>query len=444
MTTIISGEEWRQVAPLGADARSTDARDADVVAAARERIPSLRTAALRLRLVDRGGRPIPGLDLRLTQERHAFVFGCSAGGSLDARRGPAQIERDRLFTELFNGTHAKCYWDEKWHQPIETRQGHRELGTFLAELDWGCAHGLTVRGHPLVWTVPKAIPAWMRRYPYERQLAFLEHHVRSLIQAAAGRIKLWDLVNEMLWEPSLRNLPTRDWPHLESVDEMLTYIEPAMRWAREEDPTAAYVLNDYGLECTYNPLKGVTAAQQRSRFLDLVAALRERGAAPDAIGTQAHVGKWFPMSLVHQVFDDLARAGVPVQVSEFWAALKDHPAAEGRASEQIAEDRRRYVTDYYTVAFGHPAVDHISYWGGADFFDRDGWIPSPLYRDLHRLIRREWWTDLALQSDADGWIEARAFHGDHRLRWNDRFGNPHTRPLRIDPGRSQEGILVLD
>lgn len=444
MTTIITGEEWRQVSAPGSDARTPEEADTAAVTAARSRIAELRTAAVRLRLVDRSGRPIPGQSLRLTQERHAFVFGCSSGGTFAADRTPAQIERDRLFTELFNGTHAKCYWDEKWHQPIETRQGQRELGTFLAELDWGCAHGLTVRGHPLVWTVPKAIPTWVRRYPYERQLAFLEHHVRSLIQAAGGRIKVWDLVNEMLWEPSLRNLSSRDWPHLETTEEMLTYIEPATRWAREEDPTAVYVLNDYGLECTYTPLKGVTAAGQRRRFLDLVAALRERGAAPNAIGTQAHVGRWFPMALVQQVFDELAGAGLPVQVSEFWAALKDHPAPEGLAADRIAEDRLRYVRDYYTIAFGHPAVDHLSYWGGSDFFEREGWVPSPLYRALHDLIRKEWWTDLTLSADSEGWIEARAFHGDYRLVWQDRLGNPHTRALRIEPGRSQEGTLVLD
>jgi len=442
MTTIL-GEEWRTVHDLDRAHLKALRPDAEVLTAARANIECIRKGEVRLRLVDAAGNPLRGYSVRLSQHRHAFVFGCSSGGTFAENSDPARRERNRLFVELFNGTHAKCYWDEKWHHPIETRQGLRDTAQFTAEIDWGVANGLVVRGHPLVWTVPKAIPQWMRRYSYEQQLGFLEHHVRSLIQAAAGRIKLWDLVNEMLWEPSLRNLASRDWPHLETTAEMLTYIEPAMRWARAEDPTARYVLNDYGLERTYTPLKNVTAPDQRQRYVELVTAMRERGVAPDAIGTQGHVGKWFPLDLAHQVFDDLARAGVPVQVSEFWASPNDHPQPEGKSPEEIAADMVRYVCDYYTVAFAHPAVDHLSYWGGKEFFDRDGWVPSALYRGLQRLIRQEWWTNVELISDADGFITTRAFYGDYYLHWHDAQNNPHVRTISVEVGRNHEGTLIL-
>ena len=443
MTTVIPGEEWRNVHDLDRHYLKHLRPEAEVLAEARANIERLRKATVALRLVDARGAPLRGLTVRLVQQRHEFVFGCSSGGVLRDDVEPSRRERNRLFTDLFNGTHAKCYWDEKWHNPIETRQGCRDTAQFTAEIDWGVANGLIVRGHPLVWTVPKAIPQWMRKYSYPQQMAFLEHHVRSLIQAAAGRIKLWDLVNEMLWEPSLRNVASRDWPHIETTDEMLSYIEPAMRWAREEDPTARYVLNDYGLERTYTPMKGVNAPQQRQRLVELIAALRSRGAAPDAIGTQGHVGKWFHMDLVHQVFNDLARSGVPVQVSEFWAGLDDCPEPEGKTPQQILEERVRYVCDYYTVAFGHPSVDHLSYWGGKEFFERDGWMPSALYLGLHQLIRKDWWTDVSLTSDAHGVLHARAFYGDYHLMWNDAHGTPHIREVRLECGRSHDGTLTL-
>ena len=140
---------------------------------------------------------------------------------------------------------------------------------------------------------------------------------RSLIAATRGRVKLWDLVNEALWELSLRNLPQRD--HTESLDNMLEYIAPAVHWAQDADPDGHYVVNDYGLEVDFTELKGVTAVQQRRRFVELAEALIERGAAPSALGTQAHVGKWFPMSAVQNTFDELSQPGLPLQVSEFWA-----------------------------------------------------------------------------------------------------------------------------
>lgn len=441
--TIIEGEEWRTVHDLDREHLKSLRPDAEVLAQARAGIERHRKGDVRLRLLGADGRPRPGLRVRLAQQKHAFVFGCSAGGTFAEEVGnPARRARNQHFLRLFNGTHAKCYWDEKWHQPIEAHQGRRELGLFLAEIDWAVANHLVVRGHPLVWTVPKAIPQWVRKYPYEQQLRFMEHNCRSLIQAAGGRVKLWDLVNEMLWEPSLRNLATRDWPHIESTEEMLTYIEPAVRWAREEDPDAAYVLNDYGLERTYTQLKGVNAPQQRRRFVELVRALRDRGCAPDAIGTQGHVGKWFPMDLAWKTFDELAEAGVPLQISEFWAGEKDHPKPEGLSPEQIMADQVRYVRDYYTIAFGHPAVDHLSYWG-APFFARDGWVTNALYDGLYQLIRREWWTDVELVADRDGVIATRAFHGDHVLRWSDARGNPFHRDLRLQQGVALAGDLVL-
>ncbi|MDA3961362.1 MAG: endo-1,4-beta-xylanase [Planctomycetota bacterium] len=284
------------------------------------------------------------------------------------------------------------------------------------------AKGLTVRGHPLVWTVPKALPAWLQKYPYEKQLAFLEHHVRSLIAATGGRVQLWDMVNEMLWEPSLRHVPERDWPHVETADELLTTIEPALHWAREEAPDARLVLNDYGLEVDF--CQGVTAAEQRRRYVELITEMQRRGCAPDAVGTQAHVGKWFPMAAVQQTFDQLASTGLPLEISEFWAKPGAHPCPEGRDAAQREADLIRYCEQFYTLAFGHPAVEHLTYWGGEEFFQRDGYEPSPLYEALDELINQRWRTRARITADEAGRVRMRGFHGRYALRWADRHGNP--------------------
>ncbi len=441
---LIRGEEWRRIHDLDRAEYASLPSDDEVLAEARDGIERHRKSDLALRLVDATGQPLRGRSVRIVQTRHHMVFGNCAGSTFArVAANPAEAARAEHFLALFNGTHAKCYWDEKWHQPIETHQGQRELREFLAEVDWGCAYGLAVRGHPLVWTVEKAVPKWMRKYSYEQQLRFLEHHVRSLIASTGRRIRTWDLVNEMLWEPSLRHLPQRDWPHLEAIDEMVNYIEPATRWAREEDPDACYCLNDYGLESTFTEMKGVTAAQQRRRMVELIQALRAQGAAPDAVGTQAHAGKWFPMAVVTRTFADLAKAGVPIHVTEFWAEPHNHPSPEGRSPEQLEADKAAYIAAYYTVAFGTPQVEQINYWGHDTFFARGGWTTTPSYAALYDLIRRQWWTDVEAASDNDGLLRMRVFHGDHVVRWTAADGTPHSRPLRVEPGRSQEGMLVL-
>ena len=255
-------------------------------------------------------------------------------------------------------------------------------------------------------------------------------------------MQVWDLVNEPLWEASLRTLPQRDWPQIESTEEMLTYIAPAVQWAREEAPDAILAINDYGLEVTTTKLKAVTAPQQRQRFVALMRALAERGLAVDALGTQGHVGKWYRMDIVQQCLDELAEAGLPVQVSEFWASPEQCPEPEGRAPEEIAAASDRYVADYYTVVFGHPRTTQLSYWGDHRFFDRGGYVPGPRYAVLHDLIRKQWWTDVEVTTDGDGVLATRAFHGEHRLRWSDASG-AHSLPLDVVPGRTCTATITL-
>ena len=165
--------------------------------------------------------------------------------------------------------------------------------------------------------------------------------------------------------------------------------------------------------------------------------------APGAVGTQAHIGKWFPMAVVARTFADMTKAGVPIHVTEFWAELRDHPNPEGRAPEQLEEDRAAYIADYYTVAFGTPGVDQICYWGDDAFFSRGGWTTTRSYAALRDLLRSQWWTDTEATSDATGLLRARVFHGDYVLRWTGADGTPQSRPLRVEPGRSQEETLTL-
>ena len=432
--TVNEGEEWAAEHDFGL--REDPAEREQVLEQARSGIEHHRKSPLTLRLLGPDGAALPGRALELEQTGHAFDFGCSAASTVAAEADPAIKARNQLFCKLFNCTTAKCYWDEKWHQPIEHVQGQRVTSTFLAEVDWARANGLRVRGHPLVWTVDKAIPAWVKRYDYERQLRLVEENCRSLIGAAGGRVQLWDLVNEALWEPSLRHLAERDWPHIETTEEMLTYIEPALGWARDEDPDARYVINDYGLEVNNTTMKGVTAAKQRQRFVELAQALVERGCAPDALGTQAHVGKWFPMSAVQQSLDDLASTGLPVQVTEYWAHFKSCPGIDELSEADQREEQARYVRDFYTVVFGHPATDHLTFWGGKEFFDRKGYVPSRLYRALDELINGAWRSQGQYQTDQDGVVSDRVFQGDYRLRWRDRHGRQHSRDLQVAPGAS--------
>lgn len=426
--SLIHGEEWREATDVEKEDIEGIRSHEEVMAEAEARILRERRRKLKLRCLDEKGRPLTREKIHVRQKDHEFIFGCSAASTLNGvRQNPPEAARSQHFLELFNGSHAKCYWDEAWHQPIEKEQGRRRVEHFLEELEWGNAHGLAMRGHPLVWTVDKAIPQWMRRYPIEKQLQFLEHHVRSMAALGRGKVHTWDLCNEMLWEPSLLHLSQRHWPHIESTQEMVDTIAPAMAWAQEEDPSALYCINDYGLECSIGWLKGsnhhwITAAQQRERMVALSKALDEAGAGVDAVGTQAHTGRWFPMGLLERSLADLAKTGKAIHITEFWAHDNGHPSPKGKSPEQVELDRAKYVEDFYTLAFSTPEVTQISFWGNADLFPQDGWKTSPTYRALFERIRKTWWTDTQGQTDGDGTLEIDLFHGPHELIWHNANG----------------------
>ncbi|MFH5885425.1 endo-1,4-beta-xylanase [Halalkalibaculum sp. DA3122] len=438
---VPAGEEWRSVPEDSASYLSEQASQNNILQEAADGIAHHRKSPAALRVRDDQGNVLRGLELDITQQESLFEWGLSFIEDIEDRHKPASDRKMRHVRELFNFTTAKCYWDERWHQPIEKEEGNRIYHVFRDEILYGRANGLQIKGHPLVWTVRKAIPGWLDNYEHPKRLEILESHVRSLVRQGKGLVASWDLVNEMLWEPTFRNYLQRDWPHIEPVDEIADYIAQALQWVRDEDPEPALVINDYGLQVA--PHEDITAKGQRERYVALAELLKERGSAPDAIGTQAHVGGWYTPEVFRESLDHLAEAGLPIQVTEFWAHLEDLPELRTMSESEQTDALIRYITDCYTIAFGHPAVSHFSYWGGGrHFFDENG-APTRVYNALYDLVANRWTTELSLQTDEEGFITFRGFHGDYTGRFRDKRGNRHEFRFSVLPGRDNRFELEI-
>ncbi len=459
-----SGEEWKQLdaAGIGYDAR---AHEQDLEAA-RARIRTIRCSDVELLLADREGRPIPNLKVAVEQTRSAFLWGDQLWG-LDTllRHGFGRSDRvrhfTRRFTECLNSANCLSYWTEAPRNDGPKHmefQGEDRLDGMQAQVDWALANGLTPKGHPVFWSIPKAYPEWLKRYPIETQWKFIEVRVRNLVARFRGKVKVWDVVNEPMWEAAPKHLPERHWPHLESLDDICEYVIPVLRWVREEDPAACCVINDYGME-TDSPGREirhkdgrlVTAKMQRDRFVALFRRLADEGAGPDALGMQAHTGGWITPAEQNAILDDFARAGVPLHYTEFWAST-DHLVNAGIAPDTAARLKAEYVANVLTVAFAHEAVEAFFFWGEisrAMGFRNDhnsaglptsSHEPEPVYWRVQQLLRSEWMTRESLHSDADGRVRFRGFHGDYLLRYRISQDMPAAVPFTVSPalrGRQQ-------
>ena len=433
MNTPPSGEEWRAFdAP--SDLLPRTSADDDALRAARVGIEAHRKTDVSLLVLRANGAPLANADLLLEQTRHAFPFGDQLWG-LDAmaRHGEWDTDRARAwrrrFAEVFNAATNLCYWTERPRNDAsktEDVQGEPRLDAFARTVDWTLASGLLAKGHPLFWSIPKCIPEWAKRYDFDTFWKFAEVRVRSLVARFRGRIRLWDAVNEALWEAAPWNLPRRQWPHIESVPDMVRYISPVLRWCREEDPDATFLLNDYGTEDDSAYPAGsdgsaVTAASQRARYIALARALADAGTPPDALGLQSHTGRWASPSSQRALYDEFAAAGLRVHITEFWADLRLLRESGRYAESDLEAARAQHILDFLTVAFGHPAVDAFFFWGflgAAIRWDArySGHEPLPLWDAVRHLLHEEWHTRLALRTDATGRVSFRGFKGDYVLR----------------------------
>lgn len=446
MSAPAKGEEWKDM-----DAALPDfdpGAQREKLAEAEERIERHRKQDVAFRLMDRDGRAVCGEEIQIELIRHHFQFGDQLW-PLDAQyRNQLHHHQwtrswEHLFTGIFNAANNLCYWTERPANDAsktEARQGEPRIENFAQTVDWTLANGMTAKGHPLFWSIPKCLPDWVKRYDLDTFWKFAEVRVRNLVSRFKGRVTVWDAVNEALWEAAPEHLHERDWPHVESTGVMADMIEKVLTWCREEDPDATFLINDYGLIAPDRPKtnqKGqtVTAGRQRERYLELVDELSRRGSAPDAIGLQGHTG-WVPLDTLDACLDQMGSPGVPLHITEFWAksdTLVKNGVDPARALELAAEYNRQYLT----VAFANPHVHAFYFWGfmggAVDFSPDGGYKLLPAYEAVRRRIHEDWWVRETTHSDAEGEFALRLFPGEYAIRRRQPNGQWNGARVSIQP-----------
>ncbi|MFA0746979.1 endo-1,4-beta-xylanase [Fervidibacter sp.] len=402
------------------------AQEEQVLSGAKERIEQHRKGEVTLVIQAPNGKPLPNAELTLTQMRHEFLFGCNIfrwGRIPDPKR--EELYRER-FAAIFNYATLPFYW-----RGYEWERGKPNHGYTERVVAWCQEHSIVCKGHPLVWDHPASSPEWLPD-DFDEIERLSKQRVRDIVQRFAGRIDIWDVVNEPTHlEPSSPNkTKMAAWgTHIGAV----AYTALHLKVAREANPKATLLVNDYRTDDAYlRILQQLKDEQGRWLF--------------DVVGIQSHMhgGVW-SASRTWQVCERFAQLGLPLHFTE--TTIVSGPRIDrkrwGETTPEGEERQAEATARFYTLLFSHPAVQAITWW---DFSDDGAWMgapagwlrkdmsPKPVYERMLGLIKGEWWTKASGRTDSKGEWRTRAFYGDYELTIRTPDGRVSKQKLSVRRG----------
>ena len=222
---------------------------------------------------------------------------------------------------------------------------------------------LALRGHAAFWY--RNLPKWI-----EPQLAgadprpLLLRRTHDCVRQFRGRITEWDVLNEVI-EPK-DGLPggLRRAPFGRAVDPGL--FADCFHTAHAADPAAVLFYNDYAIE-TDTP----AAEAKRRAVLDLLVAMKKRGAPVGGLGIQSHlmIGQPFDEGRFAAFLREVAALGLVIRLTELDVNDKFSRGTPARRDAVAADEVRRFLD----VALHEPAPRGVLVWGVRP---RDSWLQT--------------------------------------------------------------------
>lgn len=423
-----------------------DETELEVVEAADIRAATHRQREVRLITGD------PSAEVAIVQVEHGFRFGVPLD-SREFENGDGRLEFygdiARKHTTLLVAETSLKWRNTERESDVLTY----DLADF--ELAWAESLGFDVKAHVLLWgnapplSSGSGTPDWLReRFP-DKNLsdeekgalrALIRERIQTVVSRYGGRIDVWEVTNEML-------NPLTSW----FIDRLgPEIVEEAFQWAREADPGAELVYNEW-ISDIFTGLGGPDAVAVRDRVMELTTA----GVQIDALGQQGHFAPGLVNVGIDQGLDQrtrvddyadaletLAETGLPIHITEVTFAAPDDPEERAAQAEAIMR-----------IWWGHPQVEEVIFWNFWNPLGPRSRLDLGLYsedRSLTRhgeailsLLNDRWRTRLTTQLDDDGTVTFTGTIGKYVAQWITPDGPVHVQ-FDVPRGEGRLTIVAVD
>ncbi len=234
-----------------------------------------------------------------------------------------------------------------------------------------------VHGHTLVWH--DQVPDWVYEIAPEDRLALMRDHIERTMSRHAGRVAVWDVVNE----PFVDDGAFRH--HVWAPDGRGDYIADAFRTARAVDPSAELILNDFHVS---------TPGPKPDAIHEFVRAALADGVPIDGVGMQFHVNVSADaedFDAMRRTFQRFADLGLSIWITEMdvMTDWQKDPIAEAEAQAIVYENVVRICVE-------QPACRAVQFWGLSDRYSWRGVVdglpldenfqPKPAWYAIQRAL----------------------------------------------------------
>lgn len=324
----------------------------------------LATTAVTSWLVQSSTPKLPQPSLKELGQRRGIDIGVHA---LDHRLD------NRIYPDLVAGQFDVLVIDREAHwdglQPSRNGYDYKKTDELVSFAD---KYHMKVQLHHLIWGERNWLPGWLKENNFSaewlRQLQ--KEYIQNVVGYYKGRVQQWTVSNEAFTRKE-HHYNLRDWWADHGVAETED-IDNYFRWAKQTDPNAILILNDFDNE-TKNSIS--------NSMFEYIKAARGRGVPIDGIGMQLHINATHPpeKTAVVENINRFGGIGVPVYVTEFDVNINK---LDGTTAQKMAIEAK-ITYDMTRACIESGSCVSFSVFGVTDKNDRLKWL---LNTDSHSFL----------------------------------------------------------